>query len=239
MRFYWFHTSVQSSTVGSSAISVAAHAVLVGLAVYGTAVRARELQDEKDQLATNASYVLPPDRRPTQDAVTEHLAYIDVGAGATATEKPQLDGKAQKAAEAKEAPTPGGDAGKEADAQSPAAPNISADSVFSVLEVEERAVRAEGSAAPAYPPELVKSGTEGGVFIRFIVDTTGYPDLASMEILRSTNAAFSQSVRDALPLMRFTPATVGGHRVRQAVEQNFEFKIITPHVIELKKQPVT
>jgi len=85
--------------------------------------------------------------------------------------------------------------------------------------------RAENSAAPAYPLELMTKGVQGSVLVRYVVDTTGFADPASLEILNATHAAFAQSVKDALPYMRFHPARIGGRKVRQMVEQPFIFRI--------------
>jgi hypothetical protein len=35
-------------------------------------------------------------------------------------------------------------------------------------------------------------------------------------------------VRDALPYMRFSPAKIGSHKVRQLVQQSFTFRITPP-----------
>jgi protein TonB len=107
-------------------------------------------------------------------------------------------------------------------------PMPSDDSVYSILNVEESAVRAEGSAAPIYPPELIEKGVEGLVLTNFVIDTTGRADSATIEILQSTHPLFVASVRTAIPGMRFSPAMVQGRRVRQVVEQRFQFRITPP-----------
>jgi hypothetical protein len=60
------------------------------------------------------------------------------------------------------------------------------------------------------------------------VDTTGFADLESLEVLKSTNDGFVRAVRDALPYMRFSPAKIGPQKVRQLVEQSFTFRITPP-----------
>ena len=59
-------------------------------------------------------------------------------------------------------------------------------------------------------------------------DSTGHTDPSTLEILAATHPGFVQAVRDALPLMRFSAGSVGGHHVRQMVEQNFVFRITQP-----------
>jgi hypothetical protein len=100
------------------------------------------------------------------------------------------------------------------------------DTVFSVLEVDEMVERYEGSAAPVYPRDLLAMGAEGLVQAIYVVDTTGWVDTTTIQVVRSDDSRFTQSVLTALGLMRFRPAKLGGKTVRQAVEQQFRFRII-------------
>lgn len=224
----WLHTSVKGSSIGASAaISVVAHVALVGAAVYGTGISARQLVERMAERTSNLRYLPPPDRRPSSDNVAEQVHYMDTGGWAPILpERP--DGRVPESLGSVKVDRASGDDGSDARSQAPAVANESPDSVYSILDVEETAVRTAGSAAPIYPPELMKEGAEGGVFIRFVVDSSGRADPGTIEIVRSTHPAFTQSVRHALPLMMFTPASVGGRHVRQAVEQNFEFRIAPP-----------
>ena len=219
----WLYSSVKSAAFGpSTAFSVVVHAVLIGAAVSGTGARARAVEEA---IAQRIYFLPPPDRRPTAENLVEHLQYLDVGAMTPVTaDRP--DGLVPAPAGKQKIQKPGGNEGTETVSQAQSTTAEAPDSVYSILDVEESAARTSGSAAPVYPPELMKEGKEGGVFIRFVVDTTGRADPASVEVVRSSHILFSQSVQQAVPLMLFTPAMVGGHRVRQAVEQNFEFRIV-------------
>ena len=108
------------------------------------------------------------------------------------------------------------------------AERLVADSVFSVLEVDRMVERFDGSAAPAYPPDLIQKGVEGMVQAIYVVDTTGRVDTASVEVVLSDDPKFTQSVREALDHMRFRPALRGGRPVRQRVQQKFRFEIQAP-----------
>ncbi len=111
----------------------------------------------------------------------------------------------------------------------PAGPNEPIlDSVFSVLAVDSEVVRVDGSAAPAYPTDLLANGVEGSVEAEFVVDTTGWVDPQSVRILRSTHQEFSSAVRLALMGMQFRPAWRSAHRVRQLVAQRFTFRLEHP-----------
>ena len=57
------------------------------------------------------------------------------------------------------------------------------DSVFTVLDVDSAVVRSQSSAAPAYPLDLLTKHVEGIVIARYVVDTTGFADTTSFEVL--------------------------------------------------------
>jgi hypothetical protein len=99
------------------------------------------------------------------------------------------------------------------------------DTAFSILEVDEMVERYEGSAAPVYPHDLLTLGTQGLVHTIYVVDTTGRVDTTSIQVVESDDPRFTESVRDALGLMRFRPARRAGKTVRQLVEQSFRFRI--------------
>jgi len=109
--------------------------------------------------------------------------------------------------------------------------------VFSVLEVDTAVVRSASSAAPAYPLKLLTAHIMGSVSARYVVDTTGFADTASFEVMKSTNPEFTTAVREALPYMRFTPAKIGSVKVRQLVEQQFSFRITDTVTAPPKKKP--
>jgi TonB family protein len=221
---YWFQSTAKGYALGPSAtISFVAHVALIGAAIRSTEISARELVES---IAQRIQYLPPPDRRGGKVSAVERLQYVDIGGG---TPVPVVGaGDLAPQVGPRPTPKPGGEAGADRTTQEKSVIDPSPDSVYSVLEVEQQAVRSATSAAPAYPAELMKAGTEGRVFIRFVVDTSGHADSTTLEIVRATNPLFAESVRAAVPQMNFTPATVAGRRVRQTVEQNFEFRITPP-----------
>ena len=86
-------------------------------------------------------------------------------------------------------------------------------------------VTALGGVAPAYPPAMRASAVEGEVKAEFVVDKNGHADPASLRIISTTNELFSESVRSALPRMRFKPARLRGEPVAQLVQQLFVFRL--------------
>jgi TonB family protein len=89
----------------------------------------------------------------------------------------------------------------------------------------ETAVTVIGNTIPEYPPALRASGIEGAVAAEFVVTQSGRADVTSLRIISSTNDAFVESIRRALPRMRFRPARIGGRAVAQLVQQQFVFRL--------------
>ena len=91
--------------------------------------------------------------------------------------------------------------------------------------VEKAILAIPGTSKPRYPSMLQSAGVEGDVRAQFIVDTLGRVEAGSVKILATSHDLFGASVRDALMRARFTPAEVGGRKVRQLAEQVFTFTI--------------
>ncbi len=222
MMRLWVESYSRSAPVSSSAmVSVVTHALLIGAAVVTTS---RPANVEGDWIENRAYYLPPPNRMPSQQASGETIKYIElapegIGAGfgksTMGTDRTELR-------EISEIP---GDLGREL-TNTEAAPQLSGgDSVFTQLEVDSTVSRYPGSAAPAYPVEMLKQGVQGSVITQYVVDTSGFADTTSLKIMRTTDDQFADAVRAALPYMRFFPAKVGAKKVRQLVEQEFSFKI--------------
>jgi protein TonB len=86
-------------------------------------------------------------------------------------------------------------------------------------------VALSGAPQPAYPATLRSARVEGTVLAQFVVDTAGVPDVATFKALESSHELFTQAVRDVLPRMRFSVATMGDKKVRQVVQQAFVFSL--------------
>ena len=225
MRFFLHANAPATAVTPSAMLSMVAHAALIGAAVYGTEVESRQLAQEVSQ---RVFFMPPPDRRPAGEAVVERLQYVDVGNISRVTGTDSGSGPSVTRPKSGEDPGVREVQGVDPVDQLSQVPIPSADSVYSMLDVEEIAVRAEGSAAPIYPPELLTKGVEGSVLTNFVVDTTGRADTATVDILQPAHKLFVESVRTAIPGMRFSAAMVQGRKVRQMVEQRFQFRITPP-----------
>lgn len=121
-------------------------------------------------------------------------------------------------------PVPNG--GKLLSKQSSPGPKLQSDGVYFEYQVEHPVMAAPGGGFPMYPDSLKKAGVGGEVLASFVVDTTGLAVPASLKIFKSTDQLFTQSLVAALPTLRFTPALVGGRKVKQLVMQPFVFQIV-------------
>jgi periplasmic protein TonB len=78
---------------------------------------------------------------------------------------------------------------------------------------------------PRYPERLRSAGVEGSVVVKFVVDTTGRVDPATVEVMSSTHELFTAAVRDALARLRFFPATADNRKIRAAAMMPFQFTL--------------
>jgi len=93
------------------------------------------------------------------------------------------------------------------------------------FQVEKPVSQIPGTGAPRYPDALRSSGVEGEVQAQFVVSEDGRADVSTFKVLKATNDLFASAVRSALPNMRFYAAEVGGKKVKQLVQQSFQFKL--------------
>ena len=94
------------------------------------------------------------------------------------------------------------------------------------FQVEKQVAPYAGIVLPKYPESLRSTKVEGEVLAQFVVDIAGCVDMGTFKVLRETHPLFTDAVKKALPLMRFTPAEVGGKKVRQLVQMPFQFSLL-------------
>jgi protein TonB len=102
-------------------------------------------------------------------------------------------------------------------------PMHSADPPYFEFQVQSQVKMAADSPQPRYPEMLKAANIEGEVLAQFVVDTLGRAEIATFKVLRSSDDAFTQAVRNALPTMQFIPAQIDQRKVRQLVQQPFIF----------------
>lgn len=99
------------------------------------------------------------------------------------------------------------------------------DTVYTEVEVEQPAEPVAGNKLPDFPAGLQQAGVEGNVVAQFVVRFDGTIDASSIRILSSSHPGFADSVRDALPTLRYQPARLRGRAVSQLVQQPFVFSL--------------
>jgi beta-lactamase regulating signal transducer with metallopeptidase domain len=80
--------------------------------------------------------------------------------------------------------------------------------------------------APRYPRILKQAGVTGRTVVQFVVDTTGAPDLSSVNIVQSAHELFTEAVKNSLPTQHFLPARAGSRKLRQLVQYVYRFEIL-------------
>jgi protein TonB len=220
---------------GGTVASIVMHSVLVGLAVYATANAAiqneKPKQEKIDFVETPKDEPPPPKDEPPPPPPPDIVAappppkgfqvltapveipdvIPDIDLSKKVTDENDFSGKGVAGGVAK-----GVEGGKAI---------VQSDQPYFEFQVEKPVVPAPGSTSPRYPDMLRQAGVEGEVLAQFVVDTTGRAEAGSLKILKSSHDLFIQSVKNALPQMKFIPAEVGGRKVKQLVQQPFTFSI--------------
>ena len=112
--------------------------------------------------------------------------------------------------------------------------------VYAELEVEKQVRVRSSSALPRYPAALRNLNIEGSVLAQFVVDTTGRAQMSTFKVLRASHGDFILAVREAVSRMSFYPAEIGQHKVRQMVQQPFDFRLsASPSPFTVDQPPET
>ena len=220
---------------GGTVTSIVLHSILVGLAVYATANAAikneKPRQEKIDFVETPKDEPPPPKDEPPPPPPPDIVAappppkgfqvltapvdipdvIPDIDLSKKVTDENDFSGKGVAGGTSK-----GVEGGKAV---------VQSDQPYFEFQVEKPVVPAPGSTSPRYPDMLRQAGVEGEVLAQFVVDTTGKAEPNSLKILKSSHDLFIQSVKNALPQMKFIPAEVGGRKVKQLVQQPFSFSI--------------
>ena len=218
---------------GGTVTSIVLHSIVVGLAVYATANAAiqneKPRQEKIDFVETPKDEPPPPKDEPPPPPPPDIVAappppkgfqvltapveipdvIPDIDLSKKVTDENDFSGKGVAGGVAK-----GVEGGKAV---------VQSDQPYFEFQVEKPVVPAPGSTSPRYPDMLRQAGVEGEVLAQFVVDTTGRAEAGSLKILKSSHDLFVQSVKNALPQMKFIPAEVGGRKVKQLVQQPFTF----------------
>lgn len=213
----------------ATAMSVAAHLGIVATLVAVTAGAAQRADEPREQHVAFVAPTPAPLVRPAQPPPPTSVATVAPPRGFQALAAPieipdvipEID--LSRGLTREEDFSGRGVPGGRADGVG-STPIPTGDVPYDALQVEQSVVALPGT-SPSYPELLRAAGVEGQVVVQFVVDTTGRAEGGSVRILSTSHELFAQSIRAAVPKMRFRPAEIGGRRVRQLVQQAFGFSL--------------
>jgi outer membrane biosynthesis protein TonB len=205
-------------------VSVVAHSLLISASVFATREGPAVAMDEAQERVT---FLIPLNHTTSPPPREESVQFVREGekAGNRGFEEKIVDNAATREAQVVGA---GKEEGKPQEVADASDPNAVYDTIATAVDVDSMVTRFADSAAPMYPPKLLEMKVEGGAYVQFVVDTLGLADTLSFRVISATHPEFAQSVRDALPGMRFHPAILRSKKVPQLVEQPFMFKSVPP-----------
>src|ERR1051325_6562131 len=220
---------------GGTMASIVLHSILVGLAVYATAnaaIRNEKPKQEKiDFVETPKDEPPPPKEEPPPPPPPDVVVAPPPPKGFQVLTAPveipdvipdiDLSKKVTDEADFSGKGVAGGTSKGVAGGTGP----VVQDQPYFEFQVEKPVVPAPGNTGPRYPEMLKSANVEGTVLAQFVVDTTGHVEPGSFKVLKSDHDLFTQSVKAALNNMRFLPAEVGGRKVKQLVQQPFQFQL--------------
>jgi len=216
-------------TVKTMALSVFIHVVLIGGAVYGTLQAKEAIEKPKAEkvefVEVKKDEPPPPEKEPPPPEIVaappppkgfqvltapikipDVLPEIDLSK--KMTDESDFSGKGVAGGFAKgvgNAPV--------------------ADQTYFEFQVEKQVSQIPGSVNLRYPDMLRSANVEGEVLAQFTVDTTGRVQRGSVTILKSSHDLFTAAVKQALTSARYYPAEIGGRKVKQLVQQPFNFTL--------------
>ena len=214
-----------------TAVSIGVHTAAIALAIAATA-RATAAPTSSQTRTTDLIYVAPPPNVTRTQApaprhtgtnllpvfALEHVVPLPVFPTTTVSlpvelSRPSADPFGGVVRIGLAGPLPGRDSLRRAGG------------AYSADLVEKAVAPRPGNPAPAYPASLRAAQLEGNVLARFVVDTTGRVEAASINFPEATHVLFADAVRQSLLRSRYLPAVLDDHAVRQLVEQRFAFTL--------------
>lgn len=100
-----------------------------------------------------------------------------------------------------------------------------AETTYTVDQVDVAAQVLPRGPQARFPDSLRVAGVTGAVTVRFVIDRSGKPDMATFRVVSASHPEFADAVTTVVPYGLYTPARKGGQEVRQVVQQTFQFDI--------------
>jgi protein TonB len=211
-------------------MSVCAHTLLIGAAVYATAQA--HVAPPVGNDGARPIYFVRPEKTPathTRSVISQNAPAAPHHPTLRFPDIPTIDIKAP-VLPVLDATTRPDDfrhntISASASSGSVGASTNSGGSAFRIDEVEKQVALKPGSPPPLYPGLLRDAGVQGKVIAIFVVSELGQAEDSTVRFVSSDNRLFDHAVRTALRRMRFVPAEIGGKKVRQLVEMPFVFTL--------------
>jgi TonB family protein len=102
--------------------------------------------------------------------------------------------------------------------------DLAKDTIVSDWGMETPVRPRSGLSSIGYPQELRGVCLRGIVLLTFVVDTTGRVDSTTVLVRRSDDPRFTRAVLSATKRFRYEPARIERVKVRQLVQQPFDFR---------------
>jgi len=222
-------------SVGGTIFSIVFHAVIISAAVYGTLGAKEALEKPKEEKIDFVEVETkkeppPPEPEPTPPPPDVVVAppqakgfqvltapinvpdvIPDIDLTKSVTDEADFSGKGVAGGIAK---------GVEGGVVGP----VQTDQPYFEFQVEKPVVSA-GGCSPRYPDILRSANVEGEVLAQFVVDADGKVEPNSFKVLKSSHELFTSSVKACLSSFKFLAAEVGGRKVKQLVQQPYQFAL--------------
>jgi periplasmic protein TonB len=219
--------SRKARSFAGTATSVAAHTALIAVAVYATAqahvsppappTAVRPIYFPSSTIPASVRRSAPSAKTPVTGARPVYVPPVKVDISLPTVDVSSMASRPTDFTPSTTLASASGSSGSST--------TDSSGTPFSADQVERQVALSPGALPPKYPEALRNAGIEGQVMATFVVDESGRAEASSVRFLRSDNQLFEDAVRVALGRMRFSPAEIGGRKVRQLVQMPFVFTI--------------
>jgi protein TonB len=225
----------KQKSLGATITSVLINTSLIGLGVYATANAAIEAEKPKEEkvefVEMKKDEPPPPKEEPPPPPPPEVVAAPPTPKGFQVLQAPveipdvipevDLSKKVTDEADFSGKGVAGGSSKGDPNVKS--AP-IASDQPYFEFQVE-KPVAVSNMRPPSYPEMLKSANVSGEVLAQFVVDTMGRVEMNTFKVLKEDHPLFTQAVKTSLQGARFLPAEVGGRKVKQLVQQPFQFAL--------------
>ena len=222
-------------SVGATLTSILINGSLIGLGVYATANAAGVVEKPKEEkvefVEMKKDEPPPPKEEPPPPPPPDVVAAPPVAKGFQVLQAPveipdvipevDLSKKVTDESDFSGKGVAGGTSKGDPNVKS--AP-IATDQPYFEFQVE-KPVAVSSITPPRFPEMLRSANVAGEVLAQFVVDTTGRVEMNTFKVLKEDHPLFTQAVKTSLQGARFLPAEVGGRKVKQLVQQPFQFSL--------------